>query len=497
LSGRRQPLGQLLVKRQVVQPTQLRDALAAQAGTGQRVASALLAQGAADEHSLLETLSLQVGVPGISVAGLVLPLRFLDVLPQSTAASRKVLPVWVDRDRIFLAAADPGAALEADGAPDLEAELAFLERKHVVICVALASPLEALITEAYEAKGRGELELRGSETDANSSVELSLVQAEEVTHVPLGLLPEGEPSAGASPPEAPVGRASSIEIDLTGDEQDGDLAVNSMVDIAEIMTAEPADEASVRARVLVVDDDEDLARLISRLLVSRGLEVQQAYRGLAALAAIKAAPPELVILDAMLPELHGFDIAQKIKQSERYQHIPVVMMSSVYRGWRIAEDLKDSYGVEAFLEKPFNLDVLWKTVDRVLIAARGGARRRMPSSAQRAYRDGLERFRAQDIDGAIAALKQAIASDPLAAKLHFQLGVLYLKKRGMIYQAMQAFEEAVQLQADFFAALRSLAILYQRKGFKNKAVDMWERALRCSPDGETAEQMRKHLMNLL
>lgn len=493
MSGRRQPLGQLLVKRQVVQPTELREALAAQSGTGRRLASELLARGVADELSLLKTLTLQVGVPGVCIRQLVLPLRFLDVLPQATATSRRVLPVWVDRERIFLAAADPDEQSSGAAPPELEAELAFLERKRVVICVALASPLEGLIMRAYEAKARGELELRGAGAE-EGAVELSLVQADEVTHVPLELLPEGELTQGRQGSDT----SASIEIDLTGDEQEGDLSVNSMPDISAVLTAEPADEAAQRACALVVDDDEDLARLISRLLVSRGLDVRQAHRGLAALAAIKAAPPDLIILDAMLPELHGFDIVQKIKQSERYQHIPVVMMSSVYRGWRIAEDLKDSYGVEAFLEKPFPLDVLWKTVDRVLAAARGGGRRRrMPSSAQRAYRDGLERFRAKDIDGAISSLKQAIASDPLAAKLHFQLGVLYLKKRGMIYQAMQAFEEAVQLEADFFAALRSLAVLYQRKGFKNKAVDMWERALRCSPDEETAGQMRKHLMSLL
>ncbi|PID37891.1 MAG: hypothetical protein CSA24_01225 [Deltaproteobacteria bacterium] len=488
MSGRKHPLGQLLVTRQVVHPRQLREALVAQRETGRRLASELLERGAR-ERPLLETLSMQVGVPGVCTSQLVLPLRFLDVLPQTTAETQKVLPVWVDGERIFLAAVDPVRVLsQASGGGELVAEVAFLERKRVVVCVALASPLEALIGRAYEAKRRGELELRGAEVEAAGVVELTLIQADEVTHVPLELLPdEGERSAGAE----------DIEIDFAGDEQEGDLAVSSVVDVAAVLTAEPADESPERARALVVDDDEDLARLISRLLVSRGLDVRQAHRGLSALAAIKAAPPDLIILDAMLPELHGFDIVQKIKQSERYRHIPVVMMSSVYRGWRIAEDLKDSYGVEAFLEKPFSLDVLWKTVDRVLIRARGGARRRMPSSAQRAYREGLERFKAQDLDGAISALKRAITSDPLAAKLHFQLGVLYLKKRGMVYQAMQAFEEAVQLDAGFFAALRSLAVLYQRKGFKNKAIDMWERALRCSPDDETAEQMRKHLMSLL
>ena len=48
-----------------------------------------------------------------------------------------------------------------------------------------------------------------------------------------------------------------------------------------------------------------------------------------------------------------------------------------------------------------------------------------------------------------------------------------------------------------FVALRNLAVLYQSKGFKNKAIDLWERALRCSPEDETREHIRKHLLSLI
>ena len=58
---------------------------------------------------------------------------------------------------------------------------------------------------------------------------------------------------------------------------------------------------------------------------------------------------------AMLPELHGFDIARRIKGSGKYGAIPIIMVSAVYRGWRIAEDLKQNYGVEEYLEKPFRI----------------------------------------------------------------------------------------------------------------------------------------------
>ncbi len=55
---------------------------------------------------------------------------------------------------------------------------------------------------------------------------------------------------------------------------------------------------------------------------------------------MKEQTPDLIVLDAMLPEVHGFEIARRIKHSERYGHVPIIMVSAVYRGWRYAEDLK-------------------------------------------------------------------------------------------------------------------------------------------------------------
>ncbi|MFO0658674.1 MAG: response regulator [Polyangiaceae bacterium] len=69
--------------------------------------------------------------------------------------------------------------------------------------------------------------------------------------------------------------------------------------------------------------------------------------------------PDLLVLDAMLPEVNGFEIARRIKTSAKYGHIPIVMVSAVYKGARVAEDAKASYGVDAYVEKPFRLaDVL-------------------------------------------------------------------------------------------------------------------------------------------
>lgn len=255
-----------------------------------------------------------------------------------------------------------------------------------------------------------------------------------------------------------------------------------------------------RIRVLAVDDDPDMTRLIARLLENRGLEVQQSQRGLHALSLIKASPPDLVILDAMLPEVHGFDIVKKLKESDRYRHIPIIIISSVYHGWRIADDLEQALGVDAFIEKPFKLSTLWGEVERLLTGKGGRPRRsghKMATSAHASHEEGLARFRSGDIDGALERIEDAVRIDPYCAYLHLEHGVMLLKKKGKAYEAMRAFERTLDLDPKQFTALRSLAVLYEEHGFKNKAVEMWERAMRCSPDAETAAQMRARLLSLL
>ena len=513
---RRRVMGQLLVQRGVLTPQQLGQVLEVQGRSDQRLASLCLARGLASEDALLGPLSEQKGVPGVALARVVIPLAALDAVAPALATERCILPLRMDADRVFVAVADP----EDEG---VLAEIAFLNGRQVMPAVALRGPLRQTIDAAYGAKRRGELEYRGPlATDADSaSAPLPFVYPDGASHIPPALI---------SPPFFDLAGDldadhEAILVDLDGMDESGDIEVQS--GMFELPPTGPAlsvrrtqpDEPPARTpevvpeanelpeggtpprralRVLLVDDDEELLRLMARLLRGRGLQVEETRRGLEALAAVKANPPDLIVLDAMLPELHGFDICRKLKSSERYGQIPIIMVSSVYRGWRIAQDLKDSYGVEVFLEKPFKINALWTAVERVLSSRsrRPVADAGMTQSAERAYREGLARHRDGDLDGAIASLREGIRIDPFSPKLHLQLGVLYLKKR-MVYQAMHAFEEAVTLDPTMFSALRSLAVLYQRRGFKNNAIDMWERALHHSPDEETGEQIRRHLLTLL
>jgi DNA-binding response OmpR family regulator len=257
----------------------------------------------------------------------------------------------------------------------------------------------------------------------------------------------------------------------------------------------PASGAKV---ILVVDDEEDIRRMLRKLLRTRGYRVLEADRGLLALRMVKEHSPDLIVLDAMLPEVHGFDIARRIKGSQRYGHIPIIMVSAVYRGWRYAEDLKQSYGVDHYIEKPFRIAEVLGAVERSLAQDRSPRQGGNDASAEaeRALEAGVEAYKAGRIDEAVGHLRRGIGIDPLAYRLHFHLGLLYGKK-GQVYEAINELETAVDINSRHFPAVKNLAVLYQKAGFKNKAAELWERALKLAPDESTRHTIRQHLLSLL
>jgi DNA-binding response OmpR family regulator len=263
-------------------------------------------------------------------------------------------------------------------------------------------------------------------------------------------------------------------------------------------TRAPATEANAgKHTILVVDDEPDIRKLVRRVLEDRGYRVVEASRGHQALAMLKEQPPDLLVLDAMLPEVHGFDIAKRMKGSERYGHIPIVMISAVYRGWRFAEDLKASYGVDAYLEKPFKMADLVRVVETAL-SHRGpqSSAEHISAEAEKKLAAGIDAYQKGDLAAAIEHLKEGTRLDPLAFRLHFHLGLLY-GKQGRVYDAIQELQTALDINGRHFPALKNLAVLYQKAGFRNKAIETWERALRVAPDDATRQSIKEHLVGLL
>jgi DNA-binding response OmpR family regulator len=211
--------------------------------------------------------------------------------------------------------------------------------------------------------------------------------------------------------------------------------------------------------------------------------------------------PDMIILDAMLPEVHGFDICKKIKGSKKYGHIPVIMISAIYRGWRYAQDLKDSYGVDDFIEKPFKLAELLEKIEKQFArVASGGLQEEEPSDlseqTEKILASSVAAYRSGDIDKAIELLRSGIQIDPLAHKLHYNLALL-LGKKTLNYQAIRELESTLELAPDYFPAMKNLALLYEKAGFRFKAIETWERSLHYCPDDETRESIKSHLLTML
>ena len=122
-------------------------------------------------------------------------------------------------------------------------------------------------------------------------------------------------------------------------------------------------------RVLVVDDDDDVRRLVSDVLTMGGYEVTTASDGAEALACIATDRPDCVVLDVMMPGIDGYGVLAEIRATET-SHLPVVMLtahagdSEAWKAW--------SGGVDYFLAKPFDADELLRWLDYLVSERRVG-----------------------------------------------------------------------------------------------------------------------------
>ena len=252
---------------------------------------------------------------------------------------------------------------------------------------------------------------------------------------------------------------------------------------------------SGRRTVLVVDDEPEIRLLLQRSLEKHGYAVETAEDGAEAIAKAEALVPDLVLLDAMLPKVHGFEACQRMKASPRCRHVPVIMMTAIYRGWRFAQDARAAYGAEDYIEKPFRFDDVLRRIDAVLEATASRPRADTAGAAAHLAR-GKELMLASRLPEARAAFEAAIGADPYSAEAHVLLART-LRAAGEAFSAMTAYEKAAELRPAHLPSLRALAALYEEKGFRLKATETLERALGAAPDDATRAAVKQDLLALL
>jgi len=115
-------------------------------------------------------------------------------------------------------------------------------------------------------------------------------------------------------------------------------------------------------KILIVDYDTKSIDSLSKLFEANKIEVMTAMDGVEAYEKFKADEPDLVLLEAMLPRMHGFDLAQKITQDTKGR-VPVIIVTAVYKGHQYRNEALRTFGVSDYFEKPYDQD---KLLNRVL-----------------------------------------------------------------------------------------------------------------------------------
>ena len=118
------------------------------------------------------------------------------------------------------------------------------------------------------------------------------------------------------------------------------------------------------SRILIVEDDNDIAKLIAHYLEKNGYGVEIAPDGARALATATEAPPDLVILDLMLPGLNGLDVCKALRYDARTAALPIIMLTA--RGEESERILGLDSGADDYIVKPFSPNELVARVRALL-----------------------------------------------------------------------------------------------------------------------------------
>src|SRR5688572_16856203 len=117
-------------------------------------------------------------------------------------------------------------------------------------------------------------------------------------------------------------------------------------------------------RVLIVDDDPDILRLVSYILSHAGLEISTASTGREALDTIRKHRPDLIVLDLMLPDIDGMEVCRTLRQQQSFRRIPILMLTA--RGEEIDRVVGFELGADDYVSKPFSTRELVLRVKSIL-----------------------------------------------------------------------------------------------------------------------------------
>jgi CheY-like chemotaxis protein len=134
------------------------------------------------------------------------------------------------------------------------------------------------------------------------------------------------------------------------------------------MPLEPFEKKSNMGKIMIVDDEQIIVIIMGKILKKKGYEVITACDGLECIKKVETEPPDLILLDNMMPNMDGPAVLSKLKASKKTKDIPVIMVTALADHEYITGAQKG--GVVEYIVKPFDCTVLLEKITQVLKSKR-------------------------------------------------------------------------------------------------------------------------------
>jgi DNA-binding response OmpR family regulator len=118
------------------------------------------------------------------------------------------------------------------------------------------------------------------------------------------------------------------------------------------------------AKILIAEDDDSTRELLTFIVAGAGHQVATAADGQKALEALTNSPPDLVVLDVMLPEVHGYSVCHQVKSNDGLRNVKVLMLSA--KSFPADRRQAEEVGADAFMSKPVNPTELLAKISSLL-----------------------------------------------------------------------------------------------------------------------------------
>ncbi len=119
-----------------------------------------------------------------------------------------------------------------------------------------------------------------------------------------------------------------------------------------------------KKKILLVDDEEDLRKMLKFRLEALNYDIVEAGDGESALKKAKSVNPDLILLDLMLPKVDGFEVCKRLKSDDNYKKIPIIMFTA--RAQEKDAELSKEVGADAHITKPFEPQELVEKIKELL-----------------------------------------------------------------------------------------------------------------------------------